>query len=327
MHNTQAAQMWHLGRGKQTRVLISDHELRLLAQQGRLRADDLLWKRGFDGWRTAFSISGLLTPPPLPATSLASVNDDKNRLQADVTESAATFTTKLLQIGTLSARLGTKATSWFHDLLALINKCLRWIRYCLKIAGRNVSKLAKRASAGSETLLSQVEHPRVLACLLAAAVGVGTLDIVMQSSFANSAVALPKYQDRPPEREATSASLSTLKLGWPIFPEAAGNHTLVDYAFSSFQPTTSKDSIEAVEAAEPTQSSADAPVPQETAELETVPLPTRKPKKGTASPNNLGSERAYVAPKRLSQAQRRQNGQPKPMRFGTIGFNYADPGM
>ena len=72
----------------------------------------------------------------------------------------------------------------------------------------------------------------------------------------------------------------------------------------------------------PAQSSTDAPalVPQETAKLETVPLPTRKPKKAIVSSH----ERAYVAPKRLSQAQRRKNGQPKPMRFGTIGFN-ADP--
>ena len=34
MHDTHAAQMWHLSRGKQQRVLVTDQELRLLAQQG-----------------------------------------------------------------------------------------------------------------------------------------------------------------------------------------------------------------------------------------------------------------------------------------------------
>ena len=118
MHNTHAAQMWHLARGKQQRVLITDHELRLLAQQRRLHPEDLLWRRGFDGWRTAFSIPGLLTPPPLPETSWASV-EGEDRLQADATESATTFASKLLEIGTLNARLGTKAISSLRQLLSL----------------------------------------------------------------------------------------------------------------------------------------------------------------------------------------------------------------
>ena len=193
--------------------------------------------------------------------------------------------------------------------------------------GHKISLLAVRAAAGSETFLSRLEHPRVLACLLAAAVGVGTLDIAMQSSFANSAGAVRKYQDRPLERAAASASVSTIKWGWPLFPEKAGSDTLVEYAFSGFQPATSKDLIEGVERGEPIQSSAAAPVAQETVEPETVPMPTRKPKKATASSNNPHSERAHIAPKRLSQARARRISEPKPMRFGTIGFNYAGPAM
>ena len=317
MQNIPAAKMWHLSRGKQQRVVISDQELRLLARQGTLRADDLLWKRGFDGWRTAFSIPGLLTPPPLPECNLPS--DEKDLVHADVMMSSASFGSTshevVMVIG--DRELGTRAASSLRQLLSLGNRWLKWVSYSLRIVRCKVSRFAAHAADGSETLLSQVEHPRALACLLAAAVGVGTLDIAMQSSLADSATALPKYQDRPPEQEATSASLSTLKLGWRIFPEAAGSGSLVGYAFSSFQPTASEASI------------ADAPVPvlQETAALDTVPRPIRKPKKAIVSSNDSGSERAYVAPKRLSQAQRRKNGQPKPMRFGTIGFNYAGPGM
>ena len=325
MHNTHAAQMWHLARGKQQRVLVTDHELRLLAQQRRLHPEDLLWRRGFDGWRTAFSIPGLLTPPPLPETSWASV-EGEDRLQADATETATTFASKLLEIGTLNARLGTKAISSLRQTLSLGKKRLRWVSYSFIVMRRKILRLAAQAAAGSETLLSQVEHPRVLAFLLAAAVGVGTLDIAMQSSFANSAGAVPKYQDRPLERAATSASVSTLQLGWPLFPEKAGNDTLVEYALSGFQPTTSKNSIESVERGEPIQSSAVASVAQEMAEPEMVPMPTRKPKQGSAS-LNLGSERAYIAPKRMAQKKQRQIGQPNSMRFGTIGFNYAGPAM
>ena len=326
MQNIPDAQMWHLFRGKQQRVVISDQELRLLARQGTLRADDLLWKRGFDGWRMAFSIPGLLTPPPLPESNLPS--DEKNLVHADVMKSSAPFGSTPHEVVTVirDRELGTRAASSLRQLLSLGNRWLKLVSYSVRVVRRKVSRLAAQAADGSETLLSKVEHPRALACLLAAAVGVGTLDIAMQSSFADSATALPKYQDRPPEQEATSASLSTLKLGWPIFPEAAGSDSLVGYAFSSFQPTASKASIET---AKPTQSSADAPatVLQETAVLDTVPRPIRKPKKAIISSNDSGSERAYVAPKRLSQAQRRKNGQPKPMRFGTIGFNYAGPGM
>jgi len=70
MHDTHAARLWHLSRGKQQRVLVTDQELRRLAQQGRLHPEDLLWRRGFDAWRTAFSIPGLLTPPPSPESDV-----------------------------------------------------------------------------------------------------------------------------------------------------------------------------------------------------------------------------------------------------------------
>ena len=183
---------------------------------------------------------------------------------------------------------------------------------------------AHRADLGRFGNLSEPSGARILACLLAAAVGVGTLDIAMQASFANSATTLPKYQDRPPERQVTSASLNSPKLGWPIFPEAAGIHTLVDYAFSSVQPTNSYDLVEAVEPEEQTKLSAQEELPTELVEAEPVPLPTRKPKKATATSNNSGGERVHVASKRLSQARARKS---KQMKFGTIGFNYAGPAM
>ena len=62
--------VWHLSRGKQRYALISDRELRLLAELGRVHADDLLWRPGFHGWKTARSVPGLLTPPALFRSNL-----------------------------------------------------------------------------------------------------------------------------------------------------------------------------------------------------------------------------------------------------------------
>ena len=241
MQNIPAAQMWHLSRGMQQRFVISDQELRLLAQRGRLRADDLVWKRGYDGWRTAFSVPGLLTPPRC-RNPISEINQaDKIHMHAEELETPVNFATKLHNVRMLSASLVATVTGCF----SLARKSFRWLRR-QTVVGHKISLLAVRAAAGSETFLSRLEHPRVLACLLAAAVGVGTLDIAMQSSFANSAGAVRKYQDRPLERAAASASVSTIKWGWPLFPEKAGSDTLVEYAFSGFQPATSKDRLKAL---------------------------------------------------------------------------------
>ena len=316
MHDTHAARLWHLSRGKQQRVLVTDQELRRLAQQGRLHPEDLLWRRGFDAWRTAFSIPGLLTPPPLPES------DVPPPYHGNAIDSASNFGVKLHKIGIL---IGVGVTARVHGLLSecvhLAKRCARWIRYSVKVSGRQISTLAKRTSAGSEAILSRAEHPRILACLLAAAVGVGTLDIAMQSSFADSATGFSKNQDRPIESAPTSVSLSSQER--PVFPEA-DIHTLVVYGLSSFQAAISNNSVAAAGPEEQTQSSAQAPIPQE---LEPVPLPTKKPKKATASANNPRSERAHAATRRVAQLRARISSEPKPMRFGTIGFNYAGPTM
>jgi hypothetical protein len=59
--------VWHLSRGQETQSGISYQELLLLAELGHLRPNDLLWKPGFDGWRPADSVPGILIPP-LPAS-------------------------------------------------------------------------------------------------------------------------------------------------------------------------------------------------------------------------------------------------------------------
>jgi hypothetical protein len=64
--------VWHLTRGDERPCVLSDQELLLLAELGHLRADDLLWRPGFDGRRTVRSLLGHTTAPPSPISILLS---------------------------------------------------------------------------------------------------------------------------------------------------------------------------------------------------------------------------------------------------------------
>jgi hypothetical protein len=60
--------VWHLSRRDERPCTLSNRELLLLAKLGHLRADDLLWRPDFDGWRTVRSLLGHVTAPPLPSS-------------------------------------------------------------------------------------------------------------------------------------------------------------------------------------------------------------------------------------------------------------------
>jgi hypothetical protein len=50
--------VWHLSRRDERPCVVSDQELLLLAELGHLRADDMLWRPEFDGYRTVRSLLG-----------------------------------------------------------------------------------------------------------------------------------------------------------------------------------------------------------------------------------------------------------------------------
>jgi hypothetical protein len=50
--------VWHLSRRDERPCVVSDKELLLLAELGHLRADDMLWRPDFDGYRTVRSLLG-----------------------------------------------------------------------------------------------------------------------------------------------------------------------------------------------------------------------------------------------------------------------------
>jgi hypothetical protein len=61
--------IWYWSRKDEKPSSISGEELRLLAELGHLRPEDLLWRPGFESWRPANSVPGILLPPPIPKSA------------------------------------------------------------------------------------------------------------------------------------------------------------------------------------------------------------------------------------------------------------------
>lgn len=64
---------WYLARGDKQYGPLADRELLLLAERGGLRTGDLLWKPGFDSWKSVHALSDvgdfLKSSSPLPAST------------------------------------------------------------------------------------------------------------------------------------------------------------------------------------------------------------------------------------------------------------------
>ena len=57
---------WHVARNGERRGPLSDAEIVMLAGDGAIGAEDLIWRPGYLGWTPAGKIAGLLIPPDLP---------------------------------------------------------------------------------------------------------------------------------------------------------------------------------------------------------------------------------------------------------------------
>ena len=65
MTGPQDSQRWYIARGSEQHGPITDREIQQLIVQGSLRYDDQVWRPGFEEWRPAGEVPGLLAPPPL----------------------------------------------------------------------------------------------------------------------------------------------------------------------------------------------------------------------------------------------------------------------
>jgi GYF domain 2 len=66
----QGAAGWHLKRDDKQFGPLTDRELLLLAERGGLRAGDLLWKPGYDGWKPVGAVRNVAASNASPAPSI-----------------------------------------------------------------------------------------------------------------------------------------------------------------------------------------------------------------------------------------------------------------
>ena len=57
---------WYYGHGEERLGPVSIDELRRLVASHQLRAEDLVWRKGFEEWTPAGQVEGLFLPPPFP---------------------------------------------------------------------------------------------------------------------------------------------------------------------------------------------------------------------------------------------------------------------
>jgi hypothetical protein len=69
------APAWHLARGEEQYGPLTDRELLLLAERGGLKADDLLWRQGFDDWKPVSAVCGATAQAAIPASRDTTVQD------------------------------------------------------------------------------------------------------------------------------------------------------------------------------------------------------------------------------------------------------------
>jgi hypothetical protein len=268
------AKAWHLSRGNKTHGPITHRELLLLAELGQVRGDDLLWRAGFYGWRTANSLPGLLTPPPLPNT-------------ASFIAATRTHLRKFNHwlIAQRQGEIGLLAKDWSRSI---------------QLRVRDVHTHIRQADG---IFPARMQNPQLLAALLLFVAGVFAFDVARHHSFATSTQAAPNDLGSPELRRAELSSTADPVVSLPSTDQPRLEESTIEQATD-----------ESVNAKDPSPPNEIVPVTDSVSEVPSIsvspepssaiPLPTKKPAKP-------------VKPVTTAQAVR-----PKPMRFGTIGFNY-----
>jgi hypothetical protein len=296
MVRAEARFAWHLKRGQKIYSSISHRELRLLAELGHLRPDDLLWRPGLSSWTSVSSVPGV--PPLLPHSQ-----------------------TKQWLFWTRMSAPFLAASNDFCRLILSTRQHAPSIKARLQLAYNQVASHWRAFN-----LIGVLRHVRpegIAAGLLVMAVFVGALDFAMKSSsatvnkaqIANSVA--PKFQDPPSTALAGPRPLwsnpSHLKPALDLTEAEVFNvsngHPTGGFVLASNQ--TSESETESVaQALRPSQ------VFQSVAGTEAVPLPTKKPDRSFVKE----AQPSAATLKRI--AKRPRGRESKSMRFGIIGYNY-----
>jgi hypothetical protein len=309
MAQCHSTAVWYLSRGPEHRTAISDQALRALATLGKVNADDLLWRPGFESWRSAGLIPGLLTSAPLAGNQSAvkaalSPDSSSDWNLGSLTEMAAALASRLKEIG---AGILVSGVDWTKSA-----------QLYARFYGGEGFRYLKQTELTLERFLSRAEHPRILAGILGAWVLVGTLNIVMHDGTADAQLT-PRDQ---PRSEATATSIA------PTANRQSRKEAVIERTFSKIDLGLS---IVKLQLSDPltytsfVEKPASEPhVSKQSETLVPVPLPTKKPE-ALAKDISMGKSKVTNARtgQRSARVGRREARRPKPMHFGTIGFNFA----
>ena len=298
MLRAEATFAWHLKRRGKIYSPVSHRELRLLAELGHLRSDDSLWRPGLSSWTPASSLPGI--PPLMPC-------DGSQPKRWELTGIGRFFLTRMVAL--FLARLSTRQQ---------VHTVKGWLKSAYHRA-------ALRPSLDLIQAARRRPHHSILAALLVIAVLVAAVDLSMKSSFPTGSNAqipksvVSKFQDRPSTERGTPT---------PLWTNAVDLKTAIDlsevevFNLSNGHPTggsvlASNQTLES-ETKSVAQASRLVPVSQSeiAAEIEAVPLPTKKPERSSveaAKPKSVTSKRVVQRPRAREH---------KSMRFGIIGYNY-----
>lgn len=289
MVEANAAFAWHLKRGQKFYGPISNRELRLLAELGHLRPDDLVWRSGLGTWISPSSVTGI---------ALQQGSSRGKIFLLRLREAYSAVLNELRQL-TLSARQHAHFVK--GSLQHTYNRAVfRWPNFNLveAVPGR--------------------PHFGVLTGLLMIAVSLPALDFAMQSAGGNAQLAKSlgsKFQGRPSSELATP-------LWTPVYSQpAVGLSEVQVFSVSNGHPpggfvvasTDTSVPQPGQHHTEPTQTAGSQSEAAETSD--DVPLPTRKPDKPSVK-----AQAKMATPKRTAQRQKRK--ETRPMQFGNIGYNY-----
>jgi hypothetical protein len=303
MEQARNTRIWHISRGRKQVCRISGQELRLLAELGHLKADDMLWKPGFGGWRAAHSIPGILIPPPLSLTPSMTV--------------WKLTCARLLALKTACDRLSQKCSA---QILPAARRFVR-VRSRVTVFSKKRFRSLQLHAAVSRRLLMQIrfdlqaflggiEHPRGMTILLTAVLALGTFDVAIRASFATSPnhAALAAQHFSPAAVEASA--LIVLQPEAPKLRETTGARSEVAAGIADTLPSVNF--VSEAELSSPPSQLEPYRAPA-ASQPQTIPLPTRKPLRA------ISKAVSAAAAKRVTTAKQ----EPRPMPFGVIGFNYS----
>ena len=318
MVQTHPEPVWQLMRGQKLYNRISDRELRLLAELGHLKTGDLLWRPGLDGWRSAASRPCVLTPPPQPSVQSLIAHPDatkRSALLSAVWKAVLQWQVKLTLFAKKHARSiqlpSPRNYPWWQkfNMADFRPQMLRQqgssrLLIVLVFAGSIGVVILVALAIGAETPREDTASPKLQYRQIAAAAPDAARPF-QTSNFSASSLAIDHFGSQSvAQRDSVSDPPATSQSDSDTQRDSVANPSSVSESDSVAQ----HDSV-----ANPTYvSQLDS-----AAQLDSVPLPTRKPEKPLAK-DALPS--AAVV-KRM--AQRQGEREPKPMRFGSFGYNYT----